>query len=107
MTNNKQTWREKFDKKMFFNDLLLDYYEWSVAQAPATLSHNELQDEAKRIANHITKNKKDIEQFIEKTLQEQREIVESFKFMPYDDEGLNDNELFANKVLDDVITQLK
>ena len=75
MTNNKQTWREKFDKKMFFNDLLLDYYEWSVAQAPATLSHNELQDEAKRIANHITKNKKDIEQFIEKTLQEQREEV--------------------------------
>ena len=51
--------------------------------------------------------KKELLDAFQQALQEQREIVESFKFMPYDDESLSCTELFANKVLDDVITQLK
>ena len=51
--------------------------------------------------------KKQIIKLVEDTLKEQIEVVESFKFMPYDDESLSCTELFANKVLDDVITQLK
>ena len=56
----KQDWEERFDKKMFLNDLLLDYSEYAFAQAGIKLSAGDLQEEAILVGRRVFEAKKEI-----------------------------------------------
>ena len=118
MTNNKQTYKPHDKTISPFSDFITNSTNEEKEEVLTEVVKLANEDIEKMIKNRPWRErlggldfnpayKKQIIKLVEDTLKEQIEIIESFKFMPYDDESLSCTELFANKVLDDVITQLK
>ena len=66
--NNMETFKERFDEKDFFNNLLLDYSDIYFNNSGWNLTCHEKEVEIENIANHVTVEKKRLKQFFEEEL---------------------------------------